>query len=49
MDVGTGVRERPPKEHYIDTLASAPTQATQNSASKPNGEQAESRTTNTKC
>ena len=36
-----------PKEHYIDTLASAPTQATQNSASKPNGEQAESRMTNT--
>ena len=38
-----------PKKHYIDTLASAPTQATQNSASKPNGEQAESRLTNTEC
>ena len=38
---------RPPKEHYMDTLAPAPTQATQSSASKPNGEEAESRMTNT--
>jgi len=50
VDVRTGMRaSKTPKKHYIDTLASAPTQATQNSASKPNGEQAESRLTNTEC
>ena len=35
------------RKTIIDTLASVPTQATQNSAARPNGEQAESRMTNT--
>ena len=38
------VQARPPKERYMDTLAAAPTQATQRL--EPNGEQAESRMTN---
>jgi len=43
-------KQDPQKEHYIDqSHASAPAQATQNSASKPNREQAESRETNTEC
>ena len=37
------------RKNIIDTLASAPTQGTQNSAARPNGEQAESRMTNTEC
>ena len=35
------------RKNIIDTIASAPTQATQNNAARPNGEQAsESRMTN---
>ena len=48
VDVGTGMRNS--RRNTFDTLASAPTQETQNSAARPNGElrdQAERRKTTT--
>ena len=50
MAVGTGVRaSKTPNRTLYRSIASAPTQAIKNSASKPNREEAESRETNTEC